>query len=341
MKKLLVFLLIALVLCPAALPAQAQSLPGSVEQPLTTSDFWQRYPYYQPITGDLYTNSSYTQGWSMGTYLSTAGCVPDFTPAIAPVYSEASTASQLLFYLPENTTLNVLGEYDGRLYDGNNDMWLLAYIPDHDRYGWIPFAALAASGPCIDSPQEDVILWGYTIQRLSTRSGPGTTYSETGSYNSTKNTWVQVRSRAWDAVNEIWWVEVLIGDQWLWTGYKRFDPDSLPLESIPLSTTYSNSGSSSSSGGSYTPPASVSSALYGYAIQRLSTRSGPGTTYSETGSYNSTKNTWVQVRSRAWDAESDTWWVEVLIGDQWLWTGYKRFDPDSLPLESIPISRNY
>ena len=80
----------------------------------------------------------------------------------------------------------------------------------------------------------DTGLWGLAAERLSTRSGPSTRYAETGSYNSTKGQWIQVRSRAWDASNEIWWVEVLIGDQWLWTGYWRFDSSTLPLESIPI-----------------------------------------------------------------------------------------------------------
>ncbi len=84
-----------------------------------------------------------------------------------------------------------------------------------------------------------------------------------------------------------------------------------------------------------------SNSLYGYVTERLSTRSGPGTVYSETGSYNNTLHSWVQVRSRAWDSRNGIWWVEVLIGDQWLWTGYKRFDSTSLPLESIPISSDY
>ena len=79
-------------------------------------------------------------------------------------------------------------------------------------------------------------LWGYTIKGLATRTGPSTTYQDAGSYPKLVNTWVQVRARAWDKRNAIWWVEVLVGDQWVWTGYKRFDSEQLPLESIPIKT---------------------------------------------------------------------------------------------------------
>ena len=341
MKKIIAFLLMLLLLCPLfILPAMAQGEVGSVEMPLETSDFWQRYPYYTPITGDGYASTSYMDGWVMGKLLMSAGCEVAVTPAPAPMYTEASYASSLMFYVPEAVTIPMLGAYDGRHYDGTTETRAPVYLADRERYGWIPYSSLVVTGSPLPEDEPETIVWGYATQRIATRSGPGTTYSEMGTYSSLKDTWVQIRSRAWDARNEIWWVEMLIGDQWLWTGYKRIDPESLPLEDIPLSTEYSNSGSSSGSssgGSSYTPPAD--SAIYGYATQRISTRSGPGTTYSEMGTYNHVKNTWVQVRARAWDARNEIWWVEVLIGDQWLWTGYKRFDPESLPLESLPVKQ--
>ena len=80
--------------------------------------------------------------------------------------------------------------------------------------------------------------------------------------------------------------------------------------------------------------------LYGYALQKLATRDGPGTTYRETGTYN-VANTYIRVLSRAWDKPNGIWWVKVVIPyhgeNRILWTGYKRFDPASLPLESIPV----
>ena len=136
-------------------------------------------------------------------------------------------------------------------------------------------------------------LMGYTIDRLSTRTGPGTTYNEAGSYNSTKNTWVEVSCRAWDSRNDIWWVQVHIGTQWLWTGYKRFDSSTLPLESIPVwdgwstgipMTVGSASGGSAGSGMAdieYIDPA------FGWLLGQYievgttgSARSGPGTNYT-------------------------------------------------------------
>ena len=44
-------------------------------------------------------------------------------------------------------------------------------------------------------------------QRISTRSGPGTQYVETGTFLSAGDV-VKVRSKVWDAANEIWWVQV-------------------------------------------------------------------------------------------------------------------------------------
>ena len=91
-------------------------------------------------------------------------------------------------------------------------------------------------------------LYGYAIQKLATRDGPGTTYKETGTYN-VANTYVRVLSRAWDSANGIWWVKVVIPyhgeNRILWTGYKRFDPASLPLESIPVEGAPAPEGSSS------------------------------------------------------------------------------------------------
>ena len=85
-----------------------------------------------------------------------------------------------------------------------------------------------------------------------------------------------------------------------------------------------------------------SSALYGLTIDKLSTRSGPCTTYEDMGTY-SVKGQWIRVYCRAWDKRNGIWWVKVGIpyrGEtRILWTGYKRFDKNSLPLESIPIGR--
>jgi hypothetical protein len=182
-------------------------------------------------------------------------------------------------------------------------------------------------------------LYGYTIDRLSTRNGPGTGYADMGTYSHLKNVWVQVRSRAWDESNGIWWVEVLVGNQWLWTGYKRFDSASLPIDSIPL---WGGSSSGGNAGATVTqPPQPQEVILSAYAIKRISTRTGPSNTYASGGNYENLANTWVSVRSRSWDSYNDTWWVEVHIGNKWYWTDYAAFDGNTLPLTGIPVNPYY
>ena len=79
-------------------------------------------------------------------------------------------------------------------------------------------------------------VYGYTIDKLSTRKGPGTNYEEGGTY-SVKNQWIKVLSKAWDQRNSIWWVKCEIPYRnkirVLWTGYKRFDPGTLNLADLP------------------------------------------------------------------------------------------------------------
>jgi len=79
-------------------------------------------------------------------------------------------------------------------------------------------------------------VYDYTIDKLSTRTGPGTQYDGGGTY-SVKNQWVPVYAKAWDSRNGIWWVKVGITyrgeERILWTGYKRFDHDTLFLDDLP------------------------------------------------------------------------------------------------------------
>lgn len=80
-------------------------------------------------------------------------------------------------------------------------------------------------------------LWGLAIDKLSTRSGPSPGHTDMGTYNM-KGQYVKVLSRAWDSTNGIWWVKCEIPYQsetlTVWTGYKRFDSRTLPIDSIPL-----------------------------------------------------------------------------------------------------------
>lgn len=88
-------------------------------------------------------------------------------------------------------------------------------------------------------------IYGLTIDKLSTRLGPGTQYKDGGTYN-IKGQYIHVISRAWDDRNDIWWVkcEIPYRDELrvLWTGYKRFDKSTLPLESIPIEGEETSSG---------------------------------------------------------------------------------------------------
>ncbi len=90
----------------------------------------------------------------------------------------------------------------------------------------------------------------------------------------------------------------------------------------------------------YGSGAAPSGELYGLATVKLATRSGPGTNYSEQGTYE-VAGQYIRVLSRAWDKNNEIWWVKCEIPYRGqirvLWTGYKRFDPSTLPLESIPI----
>lgn len=86
------------------------------------------------------------------------------------------------------------------------------------------------------SGQNDDRLFGLTIDKLATRKGPGTQYEGGGTY-SVKGEYIEVLAKAYDKRNGIWWVKCVIPyhgeERILWTGYKRFDKDTLPLDLIP------------------------------------------------------------------------------------------------------------
>ncbi len=82
-------------------------------------------------------------------------------------------------------------------------------------------------------------VYGLTIDKLSTRTGPGTQYSEGGTY-SVKGQWIKVLAKAWDKRNGIWWVKCEIPYRKeirvLWTGWKRFDHSTISLDDLPEET---------------------------------------------------------------------------------------------------------
>ena len=86
-------------------------------------------------------------------------------------------------------------------------------------------------------PTAGAELYGLATTKLATRTGPGTNYEEGGTYF-VEGQYIQVLSRAYDEANGIWWVKCVIPyhgeNRILWTGYKRFDKDQIPLETIPI-----------------------------------------------------------------------------------------------------------
>ena len=74
-----------------------------------------------------------------------------------------------------------------------------------------------------------------TKERLSTRSGPGTDYTEAGSYFQS-GTWVRAITSAYDRANGIWWVQVELSYNGelrrVYTGVKRLQmaADQVPIE---------------------------------------------------------------------------------------------------------------
>ena len=187
-------------------------------------------------------------------------------------------------------------------------------------------------------------IYGKAIMNISTRSGPSTEYQDTGTYQ-LKGQWLQILSRAYDDVNDIWWVKVVIptNGRALWTGYKRFDHATLPLSSIPIEGEWEPEPRNERPGNRRYPPNRrnrYDNGIYGLAIMKISTRSGPSTKYQDTGTYD-LEGEYLEVLARAYDDVNEIWWVKVVIptNGRALWTGYKRFDHSTLPLDIIPIER--
>lgn len=92
------------------------------------------------------------------------------------------------------------------------------------------------SGRNTPAPAGNTEVYGLTIDKLATRKGPGTQYDGGGTY-SVKGQYIKVLAKAYDKRNGIWWVKCEIpyhGEiRVLWTGYKRFDKNTLSLDDLP------------------------------------------------------------------------------------------------------------
>ncbi len=137
------------------------------------------------------------------------------------------------------TAVDVLGEttdesgslwYQVRLASGKQGYVLAEYLTPTGKQ--VQTTPHPTAQPASADPAN---LYGLAIQKLATRSGPGTSYKDAGTYEM-KGKYIHVLSRAYS--NGVWWVKCEIPYQGevrvLWTGYKRFDASTLPLEAIPL-----------------------------------------------------------------------------------------------------------
>ena len=134
--------------------------------------------------------------------------------------------------------LYVESTYAGSRYPNDVCMTEFLAVQNTAGFSYATIASAPASG--VSAPEAHTS--GNTqsaklLMRLSTRSGPGTKYGETGTFyngNNWKNATVKVLGKAWDKGNGIWWVLVDFdygnAKYRLWTGLKRVDID---IDSVP------------------------------------------------------------------------------------------------------------
>ena len=139
----------------------------------------------------------------------------------------------------------------GRLQSGTQCKYLASYdnqwayievtVNSKPARGFVPIGYVSKgssggynppSGPSY--PVQGV--WASLRERLSTRSGPGTRFDEPGTFflYDWQYASVRVLGKAWDSVNEIWWVLVDFSENGTryraWTGHKRVNVD---INSVP------------------------------------------------------------------------------------------------------------
>ncbi len=122
------------------------------------------------------------------------------------------------------------------------------FDPGAGQYYWTPTPTLVP----VVTPQPYITPAPYnglqvlTKERLATRSGPGTNYTEQGSYFQA-GTWVKAISSAYDQSNGIWWVQVELtynGElRRVYTGVKRLNmaADQVPVEAAECQATVTRS----------------------------------------------------------------------------------------------------
>ncbi len=192
-------------------------------------------------------------------------------------------------------------------------------------------AILLIAALCISlTAHAENVYYALATQKLATRTGPGTEYDEPGTFQ-VKGEWIRILCKAYDE-NGVCWVkcEIPYGGHYVtaWTGWKRFDPSTLDINTVPYE-------------GQEAPrvtAAPVYGGQYALTTDKLATRDGPGTQYNGMGTY-SVKGQWIKVLSKAVDS-GNVMWVKCEIpyaGKTVIaWTGWKRFDHSTLDIDTVP-----
>ncbi len=140
-----------------------------------------------------------------------------------------------LLFMPD-TLPNLYGSwiYDPGHYSYATPTPTPYWAPTPTPY-WAPTQVPTATPRPVITQAPGTGLQVMTTDRLATRSGPGTTYTEQGSYFQS-GTWVKAISSAYDSRNQIWWIQVELtynGElRRVYTGVKRLNmaADQVPAE---------------------------------------------------------------------------------------------------------------
>lgn len=169
-----------------------------------------------------------------------------YTTADLAMRSAPGTSNRKLRTLPTGTRLNITGFG----WDDDGTLWFQVYYGSSYGYMSSRYTSLFYSGSTSAPYNPSYHYNNYSASRyatlkeskLASRSGPSTKYYETGSFLK-QGSQVELFSRVYDKVNEIWWVQAEVqtsrGAMRVYTGSWRFysfDLYSLYEESL-LTTT--------------------------------------------------------------------------------------------------------
>ena len=331
MKKIMMILLAALLLCGAAAMADGMlncepdgyvATGGAIPDPKTYAGSWQQ-AYLQILNGHSVPIRAYEMR-PIVYYLDYDG--DPVTVPCKPVGLTDITADGI----PELIFMEVATEERGDLWiyssDGANARCIL-YVPGITRIGYDDAAMtfdvyLSSAGGGTLVLEYDEYEWPWKLQLK--RDG-------SGRYVLLNYLWAEYDNSNWD------------NDRYYMSGA----PVSGDDYSAALKTWQSGRTATLST---YTTD---DTSHYGFsmtwaeAVNTLSAYSGPtpgpmsspkfegvyGLTYN-------VKNQYIKVLAKAWDKRNGIWWVECEIPyhgqTRVLWTGYKRFDHSTLSLDDLP-----